>query len=557
MKKSHKKDTKNRKRTTSHLKIFFLALLTSTTTSSLFTSFLTPEVTKEREIISCNPSTLPHAFKMFGRNSISLNTKNPKSNFEHNCFISNTAEFSWKDPSKKEVVIIKFMADGRTKTFCGDALLITDLFGFEVKVRVFQGESKVEFDLSKGNSEEENEALKELTEIQRKARIETRRKLIEDQGIKVIPICDSFINLIPDVLLTIRTFASYLVPKKYQTKEFTQWYRQMDWNQMHVFMGKKMIKRTQVNPISVEWLKSYIEDGDCFCSYTPEGLSFLINIGTGGQCSHTGIFLWGENEEKVKELYILESSNDGVVKTEISKWLKRDGGDTVRVNFAILKLSKENQKNFNSTKAWTAFSQKEGLPYGFENFLFSFMDTPNNNLPQLFNMDSFMLLASIISTIDYGANFMDLVFAKAFGKRLGKENITLFEAIELADDKGMTIGEVFAMPEKPDYIYGEGDKRGSRFVCSAFATFILKEAGVFGDLEIYPQEFTPKDLWNLDIWDKNPPKYCRENDPQLPFCQLEGMYSFEPDDFGIIKPYSHMNERCPSKSPVFYRPSGC
>lgn len=68
----------------------------------------------------------------------------------------------------------------------------------------------------------------------------------------------------------------------------------------------------------------------------------------------------------------------------------------------------------------------------------------------------------------------------------------------------MTLEQVMAMPEKDGWIYsGSRPRDGLSYVCSSYVVAVLKAAGVFGDLEINATELTPKDLYQLDIYDKN------------------------------------------------------
>lgn len=85
-------------------------------------------------------------------------------------------------------------------------------------------------------------------------------------------------------------------------------------------------------------------------------------------------------------------------------------------------------------------------------------------------------------------------------------------------------------------------------------------AGLFDDLEINATEFTPRDIYNLDFFDKdfNRPQSCVEADPELPYCQLIGKYRFDyTHDYSHVTPYAHMNENCPSVVPDYIRPDGC
>lgn len=61
-----------------------------------------------------------------------------------------------------------------------------------------------------------------------------------------------------------------------------------------------------------------------------------------------------------------------------------------------------------------------------------------------------------------------------------------------------------AWVEKEGWLYqGYTDGLFPSYVCSAFVTATYKHAGIFGDLEILPNEFTPRDVYSLTIFDKN------------------------------------------------------
>ena len=116
--------------------------------------------------------------------------------------------------------------------------------------------------------------------------------------------------------------------------------------------------------------------------------------------------------------------------------------------------------------------------------------------------------------------------------------------------------DVLAEPEKEGIVYSDG----LSFVCSCFVVAFWKHGGLFGDLDFYPTEFGPKDLYYLDIFDKNfqKPQECIDDNPDLPYCQIMGKFVFELEEqYSTIKPYAHMNERCSSQGPDFIREDGC
>jgi len=115
--------------------------------------------------------------------------------------------------------------------------------------------------------------------------------------------------------------------------------------------------------------------------------------------------------------------------------------------------------------------------------------------------------------------------------------------------------QLLAVVEKEGWEYSNG----KNYVCSCFVAGFWKSGGLFGDLEIEPTEFSPKDIYQLNIFDRNYtlPDACKEADADLPYCQVLGNYKLTLNDFNRYTPYSHMNEKCESVAPKFYRSEGC
>ncbi len=91
---------------------------------------------------------------------------------------------------------------------------------------------------------------------------------------------------------------------------------------------------------------------------------------------------------------------------------------------------------------------------------------------------------------------------------------------------------------------------------------MFKAAGIFDGLEINAQEFTVKDVYELDIFNTTTfkgarPKTCQEADPHIPFCQLMCLYRINLPTLSTIKPYNRMNEKCPTRPPLYERPKDC
>lgn len=124
----------------------------------------------------------------------------------------------------------------------------------------------------------------------------------------------------------------------------------------------------------------------------------------------------------------------------------------------------------------------------------------------------------------------------------------------------MSIQDVMAMVEQDGWIYsGEEPRDGLSYVCSAYVAAHYKAAGLFDDLEINATEFTPRDVYVLNVFDLESPRpeQCVTADPDSPFCQLLGNYRMTLPGYSTITPYEHMDEHCPSVGPAYFRPDGC
>jgi hypothetical protein len=94
-------------------------------------------------------------------------------------------------------------------------------------------------------------------------------------------------------------------------------------------------------------------------------------------------------------------------------------------------------------------------------------------------------------------------------------------------------------------------------VCDVFVLNYLKEGGLFKNFNLEVSEFTPKDLYQLNIfnntWVDN--NECLNNDKYM--CQIYGKFLVEIKNFNSIPIYNNMNQRCPSQAPLYKRSNKC
>lgn len=210
-------------------------------------------------------------------------------------------------------------------------------------------------------------------------------------------------------------------------------------------------------------------------------------------------------------------------------------------------------KKFNETAAYEWFQSVEGLPYGYHNFLFSWIDTPKDNLPPLLPWELLPVAFDIVEKI--APKVASSFIGEALNFRLGTKGLNMAQIAAEASKQGLSLTELMALPEQDGWVYSDGES----YVCSCFVAGLWIAGGLFEGIEIQATEWSPKDVYQVDFFNTTyaRPEQCVEADPDLPYCQLLGKYRMELPGFSTIKPYSHMNEHCPSVAPKFERPEGC
>ena len=306
------------------------------------------------------------------------------------------------------------------------------------------------------------------------------------------------------------------------------------------------------NNTIVNFDKNIIKTGDALVISRMDGLDPMIMLGSGGHVGHCVVCAWKDGE-----LYVLEAQDAfywprrGIQKNKWEDWVK--WANIAEFNVVHLPLRDEYRNKLNVTKAWDWYENEvEGLPYGYHNFIFSWIDTTNTSFPFVTTNEFAELVFSLMSKIYSKAS--DLLCTEALNIRLGATGLSFQQVTAEAARRGKSIEDLMAIPEE-EWKYHDG----MSYTCGCFVVAFWYHGGLFGGLKILPNEFSPRDLYTLDIFDKSfeRPKECIEDNPDLPYCQVTGSFILELDNYSTIKPYSHMNERCSSVGPEFIREDGC
>ena len=135
------------------------------------------------------------------------------------------------------------------------------------------------------------------------------------------------------------------------------------------------------NNTIVKFDKNNIHSGDFLVISRMDGIDPLIMLGAGGRSGHSAVCTWMNGE-----LYVIESQDgwywpkSGIQRNKWEDWLQ--WAYLADFNVALLPLKEEYRNKFDVEKANAWFENEvEGLPYGYHNFIYTWIDTPYNNFP--------------------------------------------------------------------------------------------------------------------------------------------------------------------------------
>lgn len=192
-------------------------------------------------------------------------------------------------------------------------------------------------------------------------------------------------------------------------------------------------------------------------------------------------------------------------------------------NVILVPLRQDLHDRLNVTAMIEFFETVYLMPYGWPNFVFSFMDTAWDNLPRPITPDLVevaMGFAERIIPFDFKGSIYNFLI-QGLNHRLDSNCTTLQCIYEIIDPMKMSLSQVVAIPEQDSWRY-EGNLS---MVCDVFVFQMLKHGGVI-DKNIQATEQTPKDVYQMHLWEvpSSLPEVCTAADPSLPFCQIMGTY---------------------------------
>ena len=458
--------------------------------------------------------------------------------YKNHCFKDNTITLI---DQTNDSITLELTANNATSYLCNDIYLFFTSSIHQVKMIYFKGTSIITINYLTAN---------QLREI-------------NSNGMRIFAFCDNVPRTLTSTYKTANFIMTNPAPEPGEPKQtkflfsmLPEWKYDFDAiaeehveflkTYAHLNMKKRVGYENTVLPV-----EKYIKSGDFIGLHEiVSGESCLIQYGCGSAISHSAIAI---RHPVTNELYVAEAEDRGLLLKTYKEFLE-DNIVTMH-SIAWFPLREEYSKRFDSRKAWDWTQKRVGQAYGMSNFISGPIDTLDGNTPEYLALEHVMLIVAIMEAVSPKTARQYLI--DGLNVRIGTNFTTLQEVTEEISRRNKTVEEVLIMPEREDYIYPNGEN----WVCSSFVVGIMKEGGIFGDIEIEPHEFTPRDIYQMDIYDKefrkNGPKECLEADPELDYCMIYGQYDVRAEGYSTIPLYEHMNERCSSQPPEYKREEGC
>jgi hypothetical protein len=379
------------------------------------------------------------------------------------------------------------------------------------------------------------------------------REYVAERGLYVLRSCDNLLNLPQNIFMTMKLFVGGLglnpnIPVFGSKIPDYQLHANMEFAEMTT--GYKW--RFRENPKTIKIDKHSIKSGDYLSIIRFDGLDNLIHLGTGSRSGHNTIAMWRDNE-----LWVLESQDawywprHGIQKNKWDDWIK--WAENADFNVVVIPLKDEMRAKFDVEKAWAEFERLEGHTYGYSNFLFGYIDTVNENMPDWLDLIFITTTLKVLEHIIPSG--ISRVFYEPLNMRLGTAGLNIEGIWEEIYKRKISMAELWAMIEQEGWKYPTGEN----YVCSAFVVKMYKAGGLFGDLPINSTEFTPKDLYELAFFDVSGaqvPAECKDFAPHG-YCQVTGRVHLDLGKMNWVEPYEHMAESCPTIAPDYNRKDKC
>lgn len=182
------------------------------------------------------------------------------------------------------------------------------------------------------------------------------------------------------------------------------------------------------------------------------------------------------NNTGTKELYVMESQgawywpHAGIQMTPFSQWI--EWAQNASYNMVHLPLKADVAAKFNETAVYEWFKTVEGMPYGYHNFMFGWIDTVSENYPPVLQAELLPIAMRLVEKVIPSA--IETIFTLALNKRLNTTDLNVAEIAAECANRNLTVGDVMTWVEQDDWVYPDGYS----MVCSSFVAACYKRSGI-------------------------------------------------------------------------------
>ncbi|KAJ7943583.1 Inositol-1,4,5-trisphosphate 5-phosphatase [Quillaja saponaria] len=241
-------------------------------------------------------------------------------------------------------------------------------------------------------------------------------------------------------------------------------------------------------------------------------------------------------------LWVGESGHENEKGEEITvvipweEWWKLTFKDSSNPHIALLPLHPELHTKFISSTAWAYARSMSGIPYGYHNMIFSWIDTITDNCPPPLDARYVISIMSMWTIVQpaYAANMWNEALNKWLGTDLcdilrclraprgqillncaaslldngishfiylflySSQGLDLHDILVEAEKRKIAFDQLLTIPEQDEWEYSDGKTT----TCVAFILSMYKEAGIFGPVSssIQVMEFTIHNACMLNIF---------------------------------------------------------
>jgi hypothetical protein len=183
----------------------------------------------------------------------------------------------------------------------------------------------------------------------------------------------------------------------------------------------------------IDYDESNFKTGDVLAIFRLDGVDQLIMYGTGSTIGHCTMTIWFEGE-----LWVVEAMENvfwpkkNVQRNRYKEWIQMAKDADYHVSH--LSLTEKARARFNETAVKEFFFRTEGLPYGFHNFLYGWIDSEVMApiIPHGGMSHAFTFFEGIMPHIS------EIFISQGLNKRMNTKNLTMREVVIEAAKRNLT-----------------------------------------------------------------------------------------------------------------------